>query len=55
MSLDDEIKKLAELLEKGGYNARPGKLRQGCISFVSDRELTEKELDELWVETFGHA
>jgi hypothetical protein len=49
-----EIKKFCEALEKGGYNTRPSKLRQGCISFVSDHELTEEELDELWMQTFGH-
>ncbi len=49
-----EMKQLCEALEKGGYNARPSKLRSGTIFFTCDHEPTEEELDELWLKTFGH-
>lgn len=48
-----QFEKLAKALQAGAYDAAPGKLRQGCISFISDHPLTEQELDALWAATFG--
>lgn len=58
MNIEEEIKKLVQAIEdeekrNPGFTA-PSKLRQGCISYVSDHILTEEELDQLWLETFGH-
>lgn len=48
---------LIKALEAGGYNAKPGKLRQGTI-FLTPKEdgteYTEEELDKIWIDTFGY-
>lgn len=48
---------LIKALEAGGYNAKPGKLRQGTI-FLAPKEdgteYTEEELDKIWIDTFGY-
>ncbi len=56
MDNDDNtrLEYLLKVLESGGYNAKPSKLRQGTIYFIADHELSEEELDDLWIETFGH-
>jgi hypothetical protein len=49
-----KTKDLLEALEAGGYNAKPGKLRQGCIMAVfhdeqgNPREGTDEEWDKLY-------
>ena len=48
---------LIKALEAGGYNAKPGKLRSGCIMLAPKEdgtEYTEEELDAIWIATFGH-
>ena len=48
------ISQLVKELEKGSYNARPGKLRQGCCTaFIENpdgtlREPTEEEMDAIY-------
>lgn len=53
--MDDRTKdNLLRALEAGGYNAKPGKLRQGCITALfldengNPREGTEEEWDKLY-------
>jgi hypothetical protein len=50
----EQMHLLCQAIQNGSYNVRPGKLRQGCISYISDHPLTEEETDQLWIETFGH-
>jgi hypothetical protein len=44
------LDELMKALEAGGYNAKPSKLRQGCIMIIKDdgTEPTEEELDAIW-------
>ncbi len=48
------IEKLMEALEKRGGVRPAAKMRSGCIMYTSDHELSEEELDKLWMDTFGH-
>ena len=48
---------ILKALEASGYNAKPGKLRQGTIMLAPKEdgtEHTEEELDAIWIATFGH-
>jgi hypothetical protein len=53
-TLQEQIGILVRVLQQGKYNTKPGKLRQGCISYTSDHELTEAEIDELDAYSRAH-
>ena len=54
-SPSDRLEALIKALDDVNYNTVPSKLKNGCISYTTDRILTEEEIDNLWDDALKQA